>query len=419
MSKPFFRLLLLLSIVSVHAQEGAFSPYSFYGTGTTSFQGTVENRSMGGISLMSDSIHLNLNNPAAYADLDYTAFTGGMSYNSITIEERITDNNTIQDNNNITTVDYFAIGIPLENMSFGFGLKPFSSVGYTIIESTEEGQRNFEGRGGLNDVFLSAGYKVTDQLNVGATASYIFGDIENRTLIFQPLIQFASREFNNSDFKGVNVNFGAQYDYKLNEKYELTASLSYRPEFNMNVENTRNLAVVTFQNDGSEVVVNEQSSGLIKEDITLPSRLSMGLAIGEERVWGAGIEYVYKSASDFSDMPFNARDNVSYNATSSFKLGGYYVPRFNDPQKYYNRINYRFGLRYEELDLNIGGEQLEEFGISFGVGLPAGRIFTNANLGVEYGMRGKVSDNLVKEEFVSLFLSFSFNDLWFQDRKYN
>ena len=413
MGKRFLGLILFVCFFS-NAQEGTFSPYSFYGIGVNTFKGTVENRSMAGISTLSDSIHVNLRNPAAYADLEYTTFTGGMTYNTITL-----DNGSIQDKNTITTVDYFAVGIPMDKLSVGFGLKPFSSVGYDIIEDIDQGQRNFEGRGGMNDVYLSAGYELTDRLNVGATASYKFGDIENRTVIFQENIQFASREFNNTDLSSFNVNLGAHYDLTINDKYDLRTSLSYRPGFEVGVENTKNLAVVTFANDGSEVVVNDQSSSLIDTSIEMPTRLGLGLGIGQERKWGIALEYTYESEPDLDNMPFNNRDDVSYQNTSSLKLGGYLVPRFNDPQKYYNRINYRLGFRYDQLALNIGGEQVEEYGISFGIGLPAGRIFTNANLGMEYGVRGNVSDNLVEEEFLSLFLSFSFNDVWFQDRKFN
>ena len=413
MGKQFFGFLLLICFYA-NAQEGAFSPYSFYGLGLKSFKGTVENRSMGGISVMSDSIHLNLRNPAAYADLEYTAFTGGLTYNTITL-----NNDSAEDQNTITTVDYFGVGIPINKLSVGFGIKPFTSVGYDINETLDDGQRNFEGRGGMNDVYFSAGYKLTDRLNIGATASYKFGDIENRTVIRQNQIQFRSREFNNTDMSSFNVNLGAQYDYKLNEKYDLRASLTYRPGFDVGIENSKNLAVITFRNDGSEVVVNDQDTELIDTSVEIPTRLGLGLGIGQERKWGIGVEYVYESEPDFTNMPFNNTDNLAYEATSSFKLGGFYVPRYNDPQKYYNRVNYRLGLRYNQLALSLGGEQVEEYGITFGVGLPAGRIFTNANLGVEYGFRGKVSNNLVEEEFLSLFLSFSFNDLWFQDRKYN
>ena len=65
---------LLFSLVSA-AQEGTSSPYSFYGIGDVKFKGTVETRSMGGVSVFSDSIHINLQNPAQLAGLKLTTFS--------------------------------------------------------------------------------------------------------------------------------------------------------------------------------------------------------------------------------------------------------------------------------------------------------------------------------------------------------
>ena len=83
------------------------------------------------------------------------------------------------------------------------------------------------------------------------------------------------------------------------------------------------------------------------------------------------------------------------------------------------RVVYRAGARFGDSGLNINGEDIDEFGISFGVGLPAGRLLTNANLGVEFGRRGTTSAGLVEENFFSVFLSLSLNDRWFQQRKFN
>ena len=70
---------LLLSLVSF-AQEGTSSPYSFYGIGDVRFKGTVESRSMAGVAVEQDSIHINLENPASFANLKLTTFTVGGTY---------------------------------------------------------------------------------------------------------------------------------------------------------------------------------------------------------------------------------------------------------------------------------------------------------------------------------------------------
>ncbi|MGO1584417.1 MAG: hypothetical protein ACTHXJ_00395, partial [Mesonia sp.] len=122
--------------------------------------------------------------------------------------------------------------------------------------------------------------------------------------------------------------------------------------------------------------------------------------------------------SDFTNRSFQL-DNVNYTDASSYKLGGYYIPNYNDITSYFQRIVYRAGFRYEETGLNINTEDVDEFGISFGVGLPAGNFLTNINLGVEYGERGTTSNNLVKEKFVNVFLSLSLNDKWFVKRRFD
>jgi hypothetical protein len=76
-------------------------------------------------------------------------------------------------------------------------------------------------------------------------------------------------------------------------------------------------------------------------------------------------------------------------------------------------------MRFENTGLKINDESINEFGISFGVGLPVGKLFSNANLGFEYGKRGTTSQNLVQENFFNFQLSLSLNDRWFVKRKYN
>ena len=73
----------------------------------------------------------------------------------------------------------------------------------------------------------------------------------------------------------------------------------------------------------------------------------------------------------------------------------------------------------EQTGLVINNQSIDEFGISFGVGLPVGRLFSNANLGFEWGQRGTTSSNLAKETFFSFNVSLSVNDRWFEKRKFN
>ena len=68
-----FAVMLIISGISI-AQNGTTSPYSYFGIGELKFKGTAENRSMGGLNIFSDSIHLNIQNPASVANLRLVNF---------------------------------------------------------------------------------------------------------------------------------------------------------------------------------------------------------------------------------------------------------------------------------------------------------------------------------------------------------
>ncbi len=98
------------------------------------------------------------------------------------------------------------------------------------------------------------------------------------------------------------------------------------------------------------------------------------------------------------------------------RIGGFYIPNYNGYGSYWKRVVYRAGFRMEETGITVNGQDINEFGISFGVGLPVGRLFSNVNLGFEVGSRGTKDAGLIQENFFNAFLSLSLNDKWFQKR---
>jgi long-subunit fatty acid transport protein len=407
-------IIIVFFSLAANAQRGTYSPYSFYGIGTQSFKSTTENRSMAGLSIFSDSIHLNLQNPAAYADLKLTTFTGGLTVNSV---DYISESNT--DNFRNTTVDYFAIGIPTKIGGFGIGLRPTTSVGYDISLLSEEQNSVYRGRGGLNTTYFTWGYSPFKNFKIGATANYNFGTIENKTLIFRNQVQYGSRDLSITDIDGFSFDFGGMYDVMLSKFRYIRASARYQTGSSINAENLRTAATIILNGNGTEqaldeLIINEGGSTVSLSDVQ-----SFGLGFGERLKWFVGAEFVLRSAADFSSLSFNTPDNVSFVEATEFKIGGFYTPRYNAPRGFYNRLTYRAGVRFQATGMRINGEDINEFGISFGVGIPAGRYFTNANFGIEYGRRGTTSNDLIQEDFLSLFISFSFNDRWFVERRFN
>jgi hypothetical protein len=67
----------------------------------------------------------------------------------------------------------------------------------------------------------------------------------------------------------------------------------------------------------------------------------------------------------------------------------------------------------------VNDVDINNFGITFGVGLPLGRSLSNLNLGFELGKRGTTRADLVEENYLKINIGISLNDRWFRKRKIN
>jgi long-subunit fatty acid transport protein len=390
---------LLLSLVSF-AQEGTSSPYSFYGIGDVRFKGTLESRAMAGLAIEQDSIHINLQNPASYASLKMTNFTMGGTYNSTTMKSGSKSENARR-----TTLDYLAVGLPLGKFGVGFGLIPYSSVGYKIeslATAVSPNNKRFEGSGGLNKVFLGFGYKITPKFSVGVDAHYNFGKIQTKGLEFVSDVIGAS-EINTATLSGVNFRFGAMYQAKINKKMSLFSSLSFSPESTLVSQNQREISNLI-----DTPVVQED-----KRDLKLPGKLSLGAGIGEARKWLLGAEVSMQNVGSLGNY-YNVANNVTYEKGAKYSLGGYFIPNYNSFSNYAKRITYRGGLKFEKTGLVVNSESINDMGLSLGAGLPISGSFSNVNFGLELGKKGTTKAGLVQENYVNFSVSFSFNDKWFR-----
>jgi len=406
---------LFLSLVS-YSQEGTASPYSFYGIGETKFNGTLENRSMAGLSIAQDSTHINLQNPASYANLRWTAFTIGAG-SSYTKQKTTTESGYAKK----TTLDYLALGIPMKKFGAVLGLIPYSSVGYRIQNNgTGDTQNNkrFNGWGGLNRVFLGFGYKITSNWNVGVNAHYNFGKIQTNSLEFIPFIPIGSRELNVATLSGVNFNIGMMYKAKINQKLSLFSSLYFTPSSTLKSENTRNIETVSFNSNFDLQVVDTLGIQTSKTDLKLPQKWSFGAGVGDSKKWLLGAEISLQDAGKLASN-YNTLDNVVYSKYEKYSIGGFYTPNPNPFSSYYKRITYRAGFKYEKTGLIVNSQSINDVGMTFGLGLPITGSLSNVNLGLEYGKKGTTQANLVQENYFVLNMSFSLNDKWFVKRKFN
>jgi hypothetical protein len=419
MIKRIFLPVFVLFSLATFAQQSTSSPYSFYGIGDIRFKGAVENRLMGGVAVFSDSIHINLQNPASYAGLKLSTLTLGAGYNQTNLK-------SYQGNDKAqrTTVDYMAIGLPLFKQStVVLGLLPYSSVGYKISTGDYVPHvMRYSGKGGLNSVFAGYGYSLNKNFNLGLDVYYNFGTIETNNIQYlQALgLNYGAMENNKSEMSGISFKLGAMYQKKIGKR-DLFASLSITPQSSLRSSNVRNVYSVTYAPEGVQPTIVDQfvdQGYTYTNTLKLPTQVSVGFGYGQAKKWMLGTEFLYKQSSSFGNR-FTDINQASFENGFKYSVGGYYIPNYSAFSGYFKKVTYRAGFRYENTGLVIRNESIKDYAVTGGFGFPIGGLFSNVNLGVEYGKRGTAKANLVEENYTNVILSFSFNDKWFVRSKYD
>src|SRR5690606_13227887 len=185
-------------------------------------------------------------------------FSVGGSYNSLNLQTASTE-----DKANSTTFDYLALSVPMGKFGFGFGLMPYTSVGYKLEANDADGllTNRYRGEGGLNKVFAGLGYQITESLSIGIDANYNFGNIQNSSIAFLydegEITQYQTREDNRSDLSGLNINIGLSYKTMLNDKLEMVTGFTFSPESKIKSNNERAFSTITINSlTGQEFVFN-------------------------------------------------------------------------------------------------------------------------------------------------------------------
>lgn len=428
MIKKIVIAIVYMAVFGLYAQDGTVSPYSFFGIGDLKNAGSVENQMMGGIGVYVDSIHINLKNPAAYGELGldvlnkvglvtYTAGVSNKQYQlkSFTEEQR----------SSITSLDYLALGFSLgKGLGMGFGVMPYSSVGYNLVDNRANANGSlvniYSGEGGLNRVFYSVGYELLKDVSIGATINFNFGTLNSERLQQIEGIQFGTFDRRSSRVNGFDFNYALNYRPIIKDKYRLHSSIRVNTQGNLVSENERQIGSFSIANGGNieEVNVDLVAQNLKNTELKIPTTTTLGLGYGEDYKWFVGAEYSFQGMGSFENS-FLGADSVRYEDGSSYALGVFITPDYNSFTSYLKRITYRAGLRLDKTGMIVNDVDINNFGITFGLGLPLGGSFSNLNLGFELGRRGTTRANLVEESYLKINVGLSLNDRWFLKRKIN
>jgi long-subunit fatty acid transport protein len=376
---------------------------------------------MGGINQgIYNPFFVNPSNPASYTAFDTLSFVFDVSMHG-----RLTNLSTTtqSQSSDYASLGSLLFGFPVTGkLKASFGLMPFSATGYKMTDNqidTVFGNYSniYEGNGGINQFYAGASYKVNKNLSIGINVAYLFGSMNHVTAVEFPETAFKFNSKTNTSTKvhDIAINYGIMYHKLLESGYKYTIGASVFNETGINATIDEISYTYIKNSIGVETFRDELSlKENVKETITLPTSISAGFSFGKGNNWLLGSDFTFKQWENFK---FSASPESLVN-NMQFGLGGFYNPSTSTVSSYFNRVTYRGGIRYSNGFLELRNQRIDEFGISFGIGLPLPRTSSTINFAVELGSRGTEKENLINENYVKFTLGLSIFERWFVIRKY-
>ena len=449
MSHPFGRLILGLAccFTTLFAAAQEVSPYSRYGLGdvqTTDFSAA---KAMGGVSATYNSVlQPNYSNPASYSSVSLSTFEVGLSYGTKTLKLRDT---TFKAGD--AFLDYLAISLPVgKRAGISAGLVPFSKMDYNFSQSqtdTNVGsyKRLFTGNGRTYEAYIGGAYRVVGKdtsrhnLSIGLNTNVLFGKLLYSEALYFPDSNNALSSRRNVETHVTDIIFdlGFQWKIRLNKLDSFMVNNVRRAKPNTfitiggyarlpinraaTIEETYDRLTTT---GGTVSVIDTLSfSAVDHRKLNTPPKVGFGIALSRGFNWTVGVDASYTMWSSFKDV----NETVNFRNDIRLAVGAEIRPKnAKEKRNFLARTYYRLGGYYDNGYLTLNGQDIKEYGFTFGLGIPLpsenrvyGLKFPFLNVSFDVGTRGTNSANLIQETYFKGTISLTLNGKWFEPRKYD
>jgi hypothetical protein len=417
---------------SAAGQELGNSPYSRIGLGDAyGNYGGVRQLGMGGTGLAApNTANVNDLNPAL---LVYTPRTTWEA--AFTAQTKSIRNATTSSRSGTGTLGYLALAVPFNKRWGGsLGLRPYSAVDYqTTNLSTVNGDpysqtlRRYNGTGGLSEAYFATGIHVLRDLNIGGSASYLFGTITQSigTAIVAPNITTDQIVVDNERLRYSDFLFkaSAHYRHQLNKDLNINAAAVHTFQARLQANRQR----TTEQQDANGAAITPAVP--LSDDngsITVPSVTQVGLSLDNGRNWTFSVDGAYQQWSKFRTFSIVSASGLS--DTWRVATGGEFTPDPGSVEHYFQRVTYRAGLSVAQMPYAPLGNRLYDRAVHWGFAFPLPTATalesTVISLAFLYGVRGN-TDFLygnggvsnVQEKYVRVQVGATLSNRWFIKRR--
>ncbi len=427
------------------AQPKFNSPYSRYGLGDPVRPSFIAQTGYGGqTAAFHDPYHLNPFNPASYAFLRTATFEGGAYARYGNYQSRSASQQSWTGN-----MAYLALGFPLRNAindildrqrspwHYGTGLMvmPNTAVGYNILVSDslpDVGKFFNEYKGDGGTYRFSWGHSLRyKRTAVGVDLGWLFGQMayESSTVFSDSFPTFISTRREGQNISGFAWRLGIQQDWVL-KHYETDASLPKQwitfgitASKRQQINSTADRLFVRHRGRQPNGQYSSADTLLLQSGqsyaLTLPASVRAGVQYVKANYLRLGVEFAYEGWSVFEN-PVRPND-ADFRNTLEVAAGIEYTPDHISYNRYLKRVRYRAGAYYRQDPRLVGAGQLDDIGLSVGMGFPLilpRQQVSFIQMAAEIGRLGR--ETSIRETYARFTLGFTFNDdSWFFKRRFD
>jgi hypothetical protein len=401
---------VLISFSNIIAQNS--SAYTRYGIGDMDYSYSSKMAGIGGLgTTILDNNHIIVSNPASWSSLDLTRVEFSLSYGGVSISDGNESSFSAD-----TDIKGFTFGFPVSR-TYGIGvvagLVPYSRVSYKSVKTFEANtQQNlpgynltFEGIGGLSKLFIGSSVKLPFNILLGASLDYYFGNIR----------YFSNIDFDQSD------NLSAKYEKTLRPTgFGTTAGIispNLAKDLGMNffsdlrvgfsINYLADLDTDTLLTSTSLIFVD--TIGYSSVRMNVPPRINGGISFVFDNEYNINVDYAYQAWSNYT---LNNRFDENLRDASKISAALEYKPKRGLGMSVWEQIIWRAGLSYEQTQYTFNGIGIDQYSAFGGLSFPLG-VDNSIDIALVYSKRGTTENNLLKENFIKLYLGISFGELWF------
>lgn len=361
-------------------------------------------RSLGGSGIaLRDPYSLNNLNPASYTSIEPVTQVTELGLFFESANYRNTQESASFQTGNITNLNFWVKFS--KRWSGTIGVSPFSSVKYNIVSGrrlSENSTLQYSGSGGVSQFYFGNGFKITKNLSIGITGSFLHGSIDRNETISSGL--GTNTQMQNSTYiTGGNLDFGLQYQFLLKNDRSLTLGAVYDDPLTLRTYGDRYI----FQ--ASDTISSENIS---LGDYILPAHYGVGISFQTPRSTITG-DVSYR---DWSKAHLD--DGLILRSTRRLSFGYQYNGN-PGADGYLGSVILRTGGYIQENYLVLENVPFTDWGVTFGIGLPSANNRGIINLSYSFNQSGTVANNLISQQAHVIALDLTFRDLWGIKRRFD